>query len=405
MRGDPVVLSSRMRHLRPSSTLAVMAQAARLKQQGVDVISFGAGEPDYDTPTHIKEAAIAAIREGFTKYTEASGTDELKDAILAKLTRDNGVSYSREEVTVGCGGKHVLFNVMAALCEEGDEVLIPSPYWVSFPEQVRLVHARPVTVETREEEGFRLTRRLLEAVWTPRAKALILNSPCNPTGAMVSPPDLTEIAAFAVEKNIFVISDECYEAFIYDGRKHVSIATLGEEIKGRTIVVHSASKTYAMTGWRIGYAAGPREIIQAMSAFQSQVTSNPTSIAQKAVRTALLGPQDSVAVMREDFDRRRRFIVERLLALPGVRCVVPQGAFYVFPNISAFLGRRAGETVIETPADLAVYLLSEARVAVVPGEDFGSGHHIRLSYATSQKNIETGVSRMAAALRPLLPAS
>ena len=396
-----MTLAARARQVAPSATLAISARARQLQAEGIDVISFGSGEPDFDTPAHIKAAAVQALQEGFTKYTAADGIPELKDAIRTKLKRDNGLEYARDEIVVSCGGKHALYNVALALFEPGDEVLIPSPYWVTYPEQVKLCEGRPMVVPTDEAEGFRLRPEAVEAALTPRTKALILDSPNNPTGAVASREDLQALADLAVGRGFWVISDECYEALCYDGAAHVSIASLGEAIRQRTILVHTVSKTYAMTGWRIGYAAGPREVSRAMASLQSQVTSNPTSIAQRAAQVALAGSQDTVRTMVSEFDRRRRYIVGRLQAMPGIRCGVPRGAFYVFPNVSGLFARRWRGGELRGSADVCAFLLEEARIAVVPGAEFGSDRHIRLSYATSDEAIATGMDRMGAAISSL----
>ncbi|MGH7408246.1 MAG: pyridoxal phosphate-dependent aminotransferase, partial [Candidatus Methylomirabilales bacterium] len=380
-------LATRTAAFTPSPTLAITARARRMRAEGFDVLNFGAGEPDFDTPEHIKAAAVQALAEGFTKYTATAGIDELKDAVCLKLKRDNGVEYRRENVIVSCGAKHTLYNLCMVLFQEGDEVLLPAPYWVSYPEQVRMAGAVPVPVGTAEADGFRVRVEQLQAAWTPRTAGLILNSPCNPTGAVLSRKDLEAIAAFAAARGLTVISDETYEALTYDGREALSIAVLGEEVKRRTVLVNSLSKAYAMTGWRVGYAAGPVEVIRAMDTFQSQVTSNPTSIAQRAAVAALTGPQDCVRAMRAAFAERRDAIAAALNGLPGVSCVLPGGAFYAFPNMAGCLGRRAGGRLLRTSTDLAEYLLDEARVAVVPGAEFGSDAHLRLSYATSTENI------------------
>jgi len=396
------VLADRLKTLAPSSTLAVQAKARELRRRGVDVISFGAGEPDFDTPERIKQAAIQAMRRGQTKYTEVGGVPELRAAVCAKFKRDNGLAYEPADVLVSCGAKHTLFNLAVAMLNPGDEVLVPSPFWVSYPEQARLVGAVPVAVPTSETTGFDLDPGRLRAAVTPRTKVIVLNSPNNPTGAVFSPASLAAVAKLALERDLFVVSDECYEALTFEGR-HASIAALGPEIKARTLVVNTCSKAYAMTGWRIGFAAGPRELIAAMTDIQSQVTSNPSSIAQWAAVEALIGPQDEVAKMAGEFDRRRRLIVQRLNALPGVSCVMPRGAFYVFANVSRLFGRTwktAGgtTTTLKSSLDVTAFLLEEARVAVVPGLDFGSDDHVRLSYATSDALITDGLARMAAAL-------
>jgi len=398
------VLADRLKSLAPSSTLAVQARAKELRARGVDVISFGAGEPDFDTPDRIKEAATQAMRRGQTKYTEVGGIAELRAAVVAKLRRDNELDYDPAEVVISCGAKHTLFNIVVALLNPGDEVLVPSPYWVSYPEQVRLIGGEPVAVPTAEATGFDLDPDRLRAAVTPRTKIIVLNSPNNPTGAVFSPAAVEAVARLAVDRKLWVISDECYEALTFEGR-HFSIAQLGSDVKARTIVVNTCSKAYAMTGWRIGYAAGARDLIRAMTNVQSQVTSNPSSIAQWAAVEALSGPQDEVAKMAGEFDRRRRFIVQGLNALPGVSCVMPKGAFYAFANVGALFGKPTtigGVTrTLRGSADVTEFLLEHAQVAVVPGVDFGSDAHVRLSYATSFELIREGLHRMQAALRRL----
>jgi aspartate aminotransferase len=398
------VLADRLKTLAPSSTLAVQAKAKELRARGIDVISFGAGEPDFDTPERIKDAAVQAMRRGQTKYTEVGGVPELRAAVCAKLKRDNDLDYEPADVVVSVGAKHTLFNLMMALVNPGDEVLVPRPYWVSYPEQARLLGGVPVEVATAEETGFDLDPTALAAAVTPRTRLVVLNSPNNPTGAVFSPAALEAVARLAVERGLWVVSDECYEALTFEGR-HVSIASFGPDVKARTIVVNTCSKAYAMTGWRIGYAAGPRALIRAMTDAQSQVTSNPSSIAQWAAVEALTGPQDEVAKMAGEFDRRRRLIVAGLNALPGVRCVMPKGAFYAFANVSGLFGRAwrkpDGVTTLASSLDVTAFLLEAARVAVVPGRDFGSDAHVRLSYATSHALISEGLARMAAALATL----
>jgi aspartate aminotransferase len=401
------VLADRLKTLAPSSTLAVQAKAKDLRRRGVDVISFGAGEPDFDTPSRIKDAAVRAMQKGQTKYTEVGGIPELRAAVCAKFKRDNGLDYEPADVLISCGAKHTLFNMSVALLNPGDEVLVPSPYWVSYPEQIKLVGGVPVAVETLESTGFDLDPERLRAAMTPRTKLVILNSPNNPTGAVFSPESLAAVARLAVERGLWVVSDECYEPLTFEGR-HVSIASFGPEIKARTLVVNTCSKAYAMTGWRIGYAAGPRELIRAMTDVQSQVTSNACSVAQWAAVEALAGVQDDVAKMAGEFDRRRRLIVQGLNALPGVQCVMPRGAFYAFANVSGLSGRKTpagsegGSRALSGSADVAAFLLEYARVAVVPGVDFGSDAHVRLSYATSADLIREGLTRMEAAIGMLL---
>jgi aspartate aminotransferase len=394
------MLADRMKTLAPSATLAVQAKAKAMRVQGIDVISFGAGEPDFDTPARIKEAARRALESGQTKYTEVGGVPELRAAVCHKLTRDQGLDYTPAEVTVSCGAKHSLYNIFMALVNPGDEVLIPSPFWVSYPEQVRLLGAVPVSVPTAEASGFDLDPGELRRAVTPRTKMIVLDSPGNPTGAVFSASALADVARLAVERDLWVVSDECYESLTYEGR-HVSIASLSAAIKARTIVVNTCSKAYAMTGWRIGYAAGPAPVIKAMTDVQSQVTSNPTSIAQWAAVEALTGPQDEVAKMVAEFDRRRHVIIEGLNAIPGLRCLMPKGAFYAFPNVSGLFGRRAKGGVLRGSTDVATFLLDEARVATVAGVDFGSDAHIRLSYATGLETIREGLRRMHAAAATL----
>jgi len=399
------VLADRLKTLAPSSTLAVQAKAKELRAKGVDVISFGAGEPDFDTPQRIKDAAIEAMRRGQTKYTEVGGIPELRAAVCAKLKRDNGLAYEPSEILVSVGAKHTLFNLVVALINPGDEVLVPAPYWVSYPEQVRMVGGVPVDVETSEASGFDLDPDRLRAAVTPRTKLIVLNSPNNPTGAVFSPAALQAVARLAIERKLWIVSDECYEALTFEGR-HVSVASLSPEVKARTIVVNTCSKAYAMTGWRIGYAAGDRTLIKGMTDVQSQVTSNPSSVAQWAAVEALTGPQDEVAKMAGEFDRRRRLIVAGLNALPGVRCVMPKGAFYAFANVSGLFGRTwprpDGAVTLKSSVDVTGFLLEEARVAVVPGKDFGSDAHVRLSYATSDALISEGLARMGTALARIM---
>ncbi len=394
-------ISQRAKKLVPSATLAITATARRMRAEGIDVISFGAGEPDFDTPAHIKEAAIQAIREGFTKYTASGGIDELRDAVVTKMKRDNGLSYARNQVLISCGGKHTLYNIFQALLDPGDEVIIPSPYWVSFPEQVKLCGATPVCVHTKEQEGFRVHRKLVEPLVTPRTKILLLNSPSNPTGAALTLQELEGLAALAVEKDLCILTDETYEALVYDGYQHISIASLGDQVYARTIIANSLSKAYAMTGWRVGYAAGPAEVIKAMDGLQSQMTSNPTSIAQRAAVAALIGDQEPTHRMREEFAMRRRSIVDRLNAMPDITCQSPEGAFYVFPNVSRTYGKRFKDKVVTNSTEFSAFLLEAARIAVVPGVEFGSDDHVRFSYATSMAQIEKGMDRMAEALKAL----
>lgn len=393
----------RVNRIQPSATLALSTKAKALRNQQVDVVDFGLGEPDFDTPEPIKAAAVEAIRAGFTKYTPPGGTPELKSAVVEKLKRDNGLTYDINQVIVSCGAKHSLFNLSQVLFDEGDEVLIPAPYWVSYPDQIRYTGAEPVIITADEENGFLITPEQVAEAITPRTRALILNSPSNPTGAVYNRAQLEALADLAIEKDLFIISDEIYEPFIYDGPKHTSIASVRPGMAQRTMVVNGLSKSHAMTGWRIGYAAGPAAIIKAMEKIQGQSTSNPNSIAQKAAIAALLGDDSHTQAMVAEFNKRRRFIIEQLNAIPGVRCTTPPGAFYVFPNITELLGSRFGKRKIETDGDLAGYLLDEAKVALVSGEAFGAPGYLRISYATSLEVIKKGVGRMAAVLGKLTP--
>ena len=394
------MLADRLKTLVPSATLAMNAKARAMRAQGIDVISFSVGEPDFDTPKRIKDAAVRALDKGQTKYTEVGGIAELRAAVCHKLKRDHGLEYAPDEVTVSCGAKHTLYNIVMALVNPGDEVLIPSPYWVSYPEQVRLLGGVPVPVSTHESTGFDLDPAAVARAVTSRTKLIILDSPGNPTGAVFSRAALDAVAKLALEHGLWVVSDECYEALTYEGR-HVSIASLSPEIKARTLLVNTCSKAYAMTGWRIGYAAGPREIIRAMTDIQSQVTSNPASVSQWAAVEALAGPQDEIAKMVGEFDRRRRFIIEALNAVPGVRCNTARGAFYAFPNVSGLFGKRWKGGVIRGSADVCAFLLEDARIACVAGVDFGSDDHIRISYATGLDTIREGMRRMETSVRGL----
>ena len=394
-------LAARAQRIAPSPTLAMAATAKAMAARGIDVADFSSGEPDFDTPEPVKAAAEAAIRAGFTKYTPSSGIDELRQAIIDKLHAEQGLRYDKSQVLVSCGAKHSLYNLAEAFLEAGDEVIIPVPYWVSYTDQILLNDATAVFLPTREEDGYAIDVHALERLITARTKALIVNSPCNPTGATYDRKILEHLAELALRRDLLLISDEIYEKVLYDGVTHTSIASLGPEIAARTVVINGVSKAYAMTGWRIGYAAGPKDLLNAMANIQSQSTSNPCSISQKAAVVALREGDAFTQQMVAEFDRRRRVIVERLNAMPGVRCPMPTGAFYAFPNVSRLLGRHNRSAIIATPTDLANYLLQEARVAVVPGEPFGSTQHIRLSYATSMETIARGMDRLDAALKQL----
>ncbi len=394
-----MTLSHNVQRVQPSVTMQISAKAAAMKRDGVDVVALSAGEPDFDTPQNIKDVGIRAIDEGFTKYTTpGSGIIELKEAICRKFERDNGLAYTTDEVIVNNGAKHSLFLAVAALLNPGDEAIIPTPYWVTYSEQPRLVGAEPVIVETSAENGLKLTVDEFRAAITPRTRMLFLCSPSNPSGAVYSRQELAALAELAVEHGVYILSDEIYEKLVYDGAEHHSIAACGPEAKELSIVVNGVSKAYSMTGWRIGYTGANEEIIAGMNKVQSQEVSHPSSISQKAAVEALDGPQDSVEVMRRAFDERRRYMVERLNALEGVECSLPQGAFYAYPDVTAYYGRRAGGRTIENSVLLCEYLLEEARVACVPGAGFGTHDHIRLSYATSMELIEVAMDRIETAL-------
>jgi aspartate aminotransferase len=387
-------LASRARRLKPSATLLITAKAKALKADGIDVVGFGAGEPDFDTPLNIKDEAKRAINNGFTKYTPVGGTDDLKNAIIFRLKEDYGLTYDKSEIMVSCGAKHTLYNLTQVMIEEGDEVIIPSPYWVSYPEQVTLAGGTPVIIETREEDGFKIDPDELKKKITSRTRAFILNYPSNPTGATYNEVDLRELAEIALGAGLTIISDEIYDKIIYDGLTHTPIATLGEDVKKSTILVNGVSKSYSMTGWRIGYSAGNKDVSSAMSKLQGQSTSNPTSISQIAAIEAFKGPQNEVAKMVAEFERRKNYIARRLNEIPGMRCFNPQGAFYVFPNISSFYGKSYNGKGIRNSVDFSEYLLDVAKVAVVPGIEFGSDEHVRISYATSMEEIVKGVDRI-----------
>ena len=383
-----VKLTDRINRIEPSATMAVVAEADKLRQQGIDVVDFGAGEPHFSTPEHIKDAAIAAIKGNFTKYTAVGGTAELRDAIVHRHAVDFDSDYRREESIASVGGKHALFNAIQILVDHGDEVILPVPYWVSFKDIVRYAGGNCVLLETDEAQGFRLTADMIERLITPRTKLIILNSPSNPSGAVMSPDDLAEVIRSATQRGIWVISDECYVYLNYTGRRF-SVGSL-REYRDRMVIVGSLSKTYAMTGWRLGYALAPAQLVTAMQKLQSQSTSNPTSIVQKAAVAALTGPQQCVQDMRAEYIQLRDHVVNGLRAIAGVKCTLPEGAFYAYPNVSAFFGRSG----IKTASDLAGKLLREAHVATVPGEGFGTRDHIRVSYATSVAELDRGLERM-----------
>jgi len=376
------MLSNRVRSIAPSATLAIDAKAKQLRKDGKDVVIFGAGEPDFNTPENIKQAAKKAIDNNITRYTPVGGMPELKKAVADKFRNFNKINYDVSEIIIGCGGKHILYNTMMAILDNGDEAILPVPYWVSFEEMIKLAEAKPVFCQT--DENFKLTAEKVEEKITKKTKLLVLNSPSNPSGAIVEQQEIRKIAGLAVKHNFFVISDEVYEYFTY-GKGHLSIASLNEEIKNLTITCNSVSKTYAMTGWRVGYCGANKKIINAMENLQSHSTSNPSNIAQMAALEALTGPQDSINEMTNAFNERRKFIHERLNEIEGITCNEPEGAFYAFPNI---------EGVGMDSMTFASRLLDEALVAVVPGVAFGSDRHVRLSYATSIHEIHRGMDRI-----------
>ncbi len=388
------MLSKKALNISPSPTLAISAKAKQMKSEGIDVIGFGAGEPDFDTPDHIKEAAVKALQEGFTKYTPAAGIPELKEAICQKLKKDNGLDYKPNQIVVSNGAKHSLDNIFASLLDPGEEVIIPTPYWVSYPEMVKLNDGIPVFIETDSSTSFKVTLEQLEKTFTSKTKAFILNSPSNPTGQVYSREELAVIADFAVKNNIFIISDEVYEKITYDEAIHTSIASLGPEISKLTIVVNAVSKTYSMTGWRIGYAATPPEVATAMGDIQSHLTSNPNSIAQKAALSAISGPQDCVEEMKKSFAQRRSYMVKKVKEIPYLDCLSPEGAFYLFVEVKDTFGKTFKNNKIADVDDFATCLLNEYKVAVVPGTGFGAPNYIRLSFATSQDNIQKGLERI-----------
>ena len=378
-----------------SMTLAITAKAKQLKDSGVDIISFGAGEPDFNTPEYIRAAAIKRIEKGGNGYTAASGLVELKQAICEKLKNDNGLEYKPEQIVVSCGAKHSLSNALLALLNPEDEVIIPSPYWVSYYELVKLADGEPILVEAEAENLFKVTVEQLEGAVTEKTKALIINSPNNPTGAVYTREELQAIGDFASRHDLYIISDEIYEKLVY-GREHFSIASLSDDLKARTIVVNGLSKAYAMTGWRIGYTASTIEIAKVMSNIQSHATSNPNTIAQYASIEALLGDQAPIEDMRKAFDERRKYMVETIKSIKNVTCVEPEGAFYVMVNISNFLGKTFDGVEVKNSIDFASVLLDKANIAVIPGIAFGVDDYIRLSYATSMDNIEKGLARLKA---------
>ncbi len=400
-------LSNRAKRIKPSPTLAITAKFKAMKAEGIDVVGFGAGEPDFDTPQHIKDAAIKAINEGMTKYTPVGGIPQLKKAIVEKFKKDNNLEYTTDQILVSPGAKFSLYLAMQALLQNGDVILIPAPYWVSYSDQALLTDADFRLIQATEKTDFKISaddlKKVVENIKSEglNPKVFLLNSPSNPTGTAYDVEELKAIGEVLLENNMWILSDEIYEFLVYDGYKHNSIVAVMPELKERAIVINGVSKTYSMTGWRIGYAAGPTDIIKAMTNMQSQSTSNPTSISQAAALAALTGPQDCVEEMRKEFDKRREYIAERLNKIEGISCYRPIGAFYVFPNVSGLFGKKYGDRVINSATDFAAYLLDEAKVAVVPGAGFGNDNYVRMSYATSMEEIKRGVDRIEEAVKNL----
>ena len=394
------MIADRLKKVAPSLTLAIDAKAKQLIKDGVDLVGFGAGEPDFNTPENIKEAGINAIKANKTRYTPASGVPELKAAVAEKFKKENGLEYKPSDIIISCGAKHSLYNIFMAILNPGDEVIIFSPYWVSYEEQVKIADGVPVFVWLDEPRNFEIDFNMLEKKITKKTKAMIVNSPSNPTGAVLSVDSLKKLADIALKHNLLIISDEIYEKLIYNGKKHFSIASFSKEVKAQTIVVNGVSKTYAMTGWRIGYLASDnKEIVTAIDNLQSHSTSNPATMTQAAAVEALRTPDSVVQAMVSEFDKRRQHIMKRLDGIPGLTYVEPEGAFYVFPNFSSFTGKTIKGRQIKGSLDLAEMLLNEAKVAVVPGIAFGTDNHFRLSYATSMANIDKGLDRIAEALK------
>ncbi|MDR2612473.1 MAG: pyridoxal phosphate-dependent aminotransferase [Deltaproteobacteria bacterium] len=401
----PHPLAQRTLNVKPSPTLTLDAEVKAMKAKGSRIVNLGVGEPDFETPDFIKEAAIQAIRDGFTRYTPSEGILELREAVARKFSEDNGLDYDPGEIVITCGGKHALYNVMQALFGPGDEVIIPAPYWVTYPPQVLLAGATPVLAETRESEGYVLTPDALEKALTKRSRGIVINSPSNPTGMVYSRENLLALAPAIEAAGLWVISDDIYETLVYNGRVFVNMPMACPELKGQTVICHGVSKTYSMTGWRIGFLAAPQQVAKTVTMIQSQMTSNPCSIAQKAGLAALTGPREPLGRMRDIFDSRRKLALKLLGGIPGFRTPVPAGAFYVFPDVSAILGREIAGRAVCSSDDLAAVLLRECEVATVPGSGFGAEGAIRFSYAASEEEISEGLGRIARLLateaRPL----
>jgi len=395
------IISKSVANISPSATEATSFLANQLKRQGIDIISFAQGEPDFDTLGNIKEAAINAIKEGFTKYTDVPGILELRKAVTDKFKRENGIDYEPDQIIICNGGKQALYEIFRTICEEGDQVLIPTPCYVSYAEQIKLTGAEPVFFKTKEENNFRPTFEEVTANLTPNVKAFMLNSPNNPSGSVIEKEQLGKIAKFLVDRGVYIITDEVYEHLIYDGRKHISVASLGKKEKEMSITVNSVSKTYAMTGWRVGYAAGPPEIIKAMGNLQGHATGNINSIAQKATIEALNGTQEPVGNMVKEYGKRREYMVKRINEIEGIKCNYPDGAFYTFPNVTALYGKEYNGNIIRNDMNVAKYFLEKAHVAVVPGVAFNYSGYVRFVFAKSLEEIKEGLDRIEKAIKEL----
>ena len=395
------MFTSRINNMTPSATIEITSKIAELKKKGIEIIAFNIGEPDFDTPENIRERAKEGLDIGHTRYTPAAGTIELREEIAKKLYKENKLKYSYNDIIVSNGAKQSIMNALLTLCEKGDEVVIPSPYWVSYIEMVKLTGAKPVLVQLEEKDNFKLDIEKIKQNINEKTKCIMLNSPNNPTGSIYTEKQLREIGKICVDNDIYILADEIYEKLIYDGEKHISIGTFSEEIKNKTILINGVSKSYAMTGWRIGYAAGPRKLVKAMSDLQGHMTSGPNAPAQYASLEALANTEKSVEVMVKEFDRRRKYIVDRINSIEGMTCNLPKGAFYVMPNVKSFYGKSYASYKIKNSMDLTNYLLEEAKIAVAPGEVFGINNNIRIAYSNSMENIEKGMNQMENALRKL----
>src|SRR6056297_508900 len=395
------MFSSRIGSMKPSATIEITSKIAELKKDGIEIIGFNIGEPDFDTPENIREKAKEGLDLGHTRYTPAAGTIDLREEIGKKLYKDNNLKYTYKDIIVSNGAKQSIMNALLTLCEKGDEVIIPSPYWVSYIEMVKLTGAKPVLVQLEERDNFKLDIEKIKQNINEKTKCIMLNSPNNPTGSIYTEKQLREIGKICVDNDIYILADEIYEKLIYDGEKHISIGTFSEEIKNKTILINGVSKSYAMTGWRIGYAAGPRKLVKAMSDLQGHMTSGPNAPAQYASLEALANTEKSVEVMVKEFDRRRKYIVDRINSIEGMTCNLPKGAFYVMPNVKSFYGKSYASYKIKNSMDLTNYLLEEAKIAVAPGEAFGINNNIRIAYSNSMENIEKGMNQMENALKKL----